>query len=125
MALCPHCNREGISGLAKWRSGSSAPIPCQECKGLSYVTTSDQTDIYSKSALLGWAAAVAAFITADIWVAVAGAGLALLYYAYRWQRAALVGVTAEQAAQNRIWGWSFYLGILALFVIIGTVRGWT
>jgi len=88
------------------------------------VATTEQTDIHFKSAMFGWAAVLVALVTTNPWIAIAGITISLIYYTYRWRSAVLIAVSEHQATVNRIWGWSFFLGIVALVVLVGIVGEW-
>ena len=122
MATCPHCNRNGISALAKWWSGSSGPTKCGICGGLSYVETSRQTEIHAKANALALGAVVIAFLTANLWVAVAGFIIAASYYLIRWSRVFLVPVSEGQASRNQVWGWSVFFALLVLVLVVGALK---
>src|SRR5712691_546398 len=121
MATCPHCKRNGISALGKWWSGSSGPAKCRSCGGLSYVETSQQTEIHVKASALAFAAVIIAFFAANLWVAIAGFAVAASYYVIRWSQVVLMPISEGQALQNRLWGWGVFFAMLALILVVGAI----
>ena len=121
MSICPHCRANTIHPLRKWWSGSSNPVRCTECGGLSYVPTHADTKLNAVAILALACGVVAGFLLQSLWPVALGFASACAAFVFGWRSVSLVSMSAEQRAATRWWGWGFagvLYGLLALSIVL-------